>query len=90
MLSILLILPFLISHRIQSMQKEREYCNRMIEKKSLLLMNVHVLYVLELKTIKKKKQKNSVCLSVDMYVRYTYLPNCNFILTYVDSWPWTQ
>ena len=42
--------------------KKRKYCNRMSEKKSLVLMNVHVLYVLEYKTSKKKFL--SVCLSV--------------------------
>ena len=43
--------------------KKRKYCNRMSEKKkSLLLTNVHVLYVLEDKTSTKKFP--SVCLSV--------------------------
>ena len=42
-------------------RSEIKYCNRMSEKKnSLLLTNVHVLYVLKDKTSKK----NSVCLSV--------------------------
>ena len=35
--------------------KKKKYCNRMSKKKnSLLLMNVHVLYMLEDKTSKKK------------------------------------
>ena len=43
--------------------KKRKYCNRMSEKKnSLLLTNVHVLYVLEDKTSNKKFP--SVCLAV--------------------------
>ena len=47
--------------------KKRKYCNRMSEKKTLLLTNVHDLYVLEHKTSKKKFP--SVCLSVWLYVR---------------------
>ena len=44
--------------------KKRKYCNRMIEKKNLLLMNVHVFYILELKT----SAKRSVCLDVCVFV----------------------
>ena len=47
--------------------KKRKYCNRMSKKNSLLLTNVHVLYVLEDKTSKKKF--SSVSLSVRTYVR---------------------
>ena len=49
--------------------KKKKYCNRTSEKKSLRLMNVHVLYVLEHKTSKKI----SVCLS-----------GCTYVCTYVD------
>ena len=43
--------------------KKKKYCNRMSEKKnSLLLTNVHVLYVLEDETSNKKI--SSVCLAV--------------------------
>ena len=42
--------------------KKRKYCNRMSKKKSLLLTNVHDLYVLEDKTSQKKFP--SVCMSV--------------------------
>ena len=55
---------FLITYRLC---KKRKYYNRMSEKKnSLLLMNVHVLYVLEDKTSTKKFP--SVCLAVYLYV----------------------
>ena len=40
---------------------KRKYCNRKIGKKIFLLTNVHVLYILELKTSKKGR---SVCRSV--------------------------
>ena len=49
--------------------KKRKYCNRMSKKNSLLLMNLHVLYVLEDKTSKKK------CLSVRLSV---YLSVCTW------------
>ena len=56
--------------------KKRKYCNRMSEKKnSLLLTNIHDLYVLEDKTSQKKIPSVwlsvclSVCLDVWMYVR---------------------
>ena len=59
------IFYFLITYGVC---KKRKYCNRMSEKKnSLLLTNVHHLYVLEDKTSEKKFP--SVCLSVWMYVR---------------------
>ena len=54
---------FLLSHHVRSMCTKRKYCNRTIEKKSILFMNVHVLYVLKHKT-SKKKFRLSVCLSV--------------------------
>ena len=45
--------------------KKRKYCNRVSEKKNpLLLTNVHVLYVLEEKTSKKKYFCLFVCLAV--------------------------
>ena len=48
--------------------KERKYCNRMSEKQnSLLLMNVHILYVLE-----HKLNEQNFRLSVWLYVR-TYV-----------------
>ena len=43
--------------------KKRKYCNRMNEKKTLFLMDVHVLYVLEDK-ISKKHFRMSVWLNV--------------------------
>ena len=43
--------------------RKRKYCNRMMEKKILLLMNVYVLYVFELRT-SKKNVRLSVCMSV--------------------------
>ena len=56
---------FLITYGVG---KKIKYCNRMSEKKnSLLLTNVHDLYVLEDKTSKKKFP--SVCLSGCTYVR---------------------
>ena len=55
--------------------KKKKYCNRISEKKkknSLLLTNVHDLYVLEDKT-SQKNFRLSVCRSVWMYVRtWTY------------------
>ena len=50
------------------------YCNRMSEKKSLLLTNVHDLYVLENKT-SQKKFRLSVCLDVRTYVDFGYEHN---------------
>ena len=50
-----LFFNFLIKYEVF---KKKKYCNRKNEKNSLLLMNVHALYVFEL----KKKRKNSVCL----------------------------
>ena len=56
---------FLITYEVC---KKRKYCNRMSEKKnSLLVTNLHDLYVLEDKTSQKKFL--SVGLSVWMYVR---------------------
>ena len=50
--------------------KKRKYCNRMSEKKnSLLLTNVHDLYVLEDKTSRKKFP--SVCLDVRTHVDFS-------------------
>ena len=57
-------LYFLITYGVC---KKRQYCNRMSKKNSLLLMNVHILYVLEDKTSKKTSVRLSVCLSVWMY-----------------------
>ena len=45
--------------------EKRKYCNHMMGKKILLLMNVHVFCVSEHKTSKK----NFVCFSVRTYVR---------------------
>ena len=60
--------------------KKRKYCNRMSEKKnSLLLTNVHDLYVLEDKTSQKKFP--FVCMDVCMSV---CLSVCLDLRTYVD------
>ena len=63
---------FLITYGIC---KKRKYCNRMSEKKnSLLLTNVHVLYVLEDKTSKKNSHLSvclSGCLDVRTYVNFS-------------------
>ena len=60
-------------HITHGVCKKRKYCNRMSEKKNyLLLMNVHVLYVLEDKTSKKNFRLPVyvyVCLSVCLFVR---------------------
>ena len=62
--SILSLFYFLITYGVC---KNRKYCNRMSEKKnSLLLTNVHDLYVLEDETSQTKFP--SVCLSVCLYV----------------------
>ena len=64
-LSLVICFYFLITYEVC---KKRKYCNRMSEQKnSLLLINVHVLYVLEDKTSKK----NSVCLYVRTYVDFS-------------------
>ena len=58
--------------------KKRKYCNRMSEKKnSLLLTNVHVLYVLEDKTI-TRNFRLSVCLPLCLYVRELFMGHNNF------------
>ena len=68
-----LLYYFLITYGVC---KKRKYCNRMSEKKnSLLLTNVHDLYVLEDETSQKKfpsvclSGRLSVCLDVWLYVR---------------------
>ena len=67
--------------------KKRKYCNRMSKKKnSLLLTNVHDLYVLEDKTSKKKCPP--VRLSVRMSVRpYVCLSGCTYVR---GLFMWTQ
>ena len=65
-----LVFYFLITYGVC---KKRQYCNRMSEKKnSLLLTNVHDLYVSEEKT-SQKNFRLSVCLS-----------GCLDVRTYVD------
>ena len=69
-LCVLFIFYFLITYGVC---KKRKYCNRTSEKKnSVLLTNVHVLYVLEDKT-GKKKFRLSVCLVVWLYVRGLFM-----------------
>ena len=68
--------------------KKRKYCNRMSKKNCLFLTNVHVLYVLEDKT-SKKKFRLSVCMSVCLFAclsvcMYVCLSVCLVVCTYVD------
>ena len=59
--------------------KKRKYCNRRNKKKnSLLLTNVHVLYVLEDKTSKKNSVCPSVCRSVCLVFLAVDFRNCNY------------
>ena len=67
--SLFYIFYFLIAYGVC---KNRKYCNRMSEKKSLLLTNVHVLYDLEDKK-SKKKFRLSVWMSVRTYVRGLFM-----------------
>ena len=64
--------------------KKRKYCNRMREKKSLLLMNVHVLYVLEDKT-SKKNFRPSVCLFVCLSVCLFVCPSVLLVYYVVEN-----
>ena len=74
--------------------KKRKYCNRMSKKNCLFLTNVHVLYVLEDKTSKKKIPSVclyvglSVCLSVCLYVCLSVcLSGCLYVR---GLFMWTQ
>ena len=61
---------FLITYEVR---KTRKYFNHKVEKKSPSLMNVHILYALELKTSKKNPSVYMyVCLSIPSEYTITF------------------